>query len=58
MNRLSPLIVRRVGRFAPPISYEAAFGQDAAGEDRTIEDLKLFALSWLGGMVFFWTYFS
>jgi hypothetical protein len=57
MNRLSPLIVRRVGRFAPPASYEAAIAEDF-GEGRTFEDLKLFALSWVGGMVFFWTYFS
>jgi len=57
MNRLSPLIVRRVGRFAPAISYEAAIGEEI-GESRLFEDLKLFTLSWLGGMVFFWTYFS
>jgi hypothetical protein len=55
MNRLSPLIVRRVGPWAPALRYEEAepfAGVDAAG---WLDDLKLFATGWLGGLVFFGT---
>ena len=55
MSRLSPLIVRRVGPWAPALPYEEAelfAGADAA---RWLEDLKLFATGWLGGLVFFGT---
>lgn len=55
MNRLSPLIVRRVGPWALPLPNEEAepfAGVDAAG---WLDDLKLFATGWLGGLVFFGT---
>ena len=55
MSRLSPLIVRRVGprAAAPPFEQaEPCAGTDAAG---WLEDLKLFATGWLGGLVFFGT---
>lgn len=55
MNRLSPLIVRRTGPWARALPYEEAepfAGVDAAG---WLEDLKLFATGWLGGLVFFGT---
>ncbi len=55
MSRLSPLIVRRVGPWAPAPPHEAAepfAGTDAAAR---LDDLKLFATGWLGGLVFFGT---
>lgn len=55
MSRLSPLIVRRVGPWAAALPREEAepfAGADAAG---WLEDLKLFATGWLGGLVFFGT---
>jgi hypothetical protein len=55
MSRLSPLIVRRVGPWAPALPHEKAepfAGADAAG---WLEDLKFFATGWLGGLVFFGT---
>ena len=58
MSRLSPLIVRRVGPRAAamplprtePFTYE----QTAAW----IDDLKLFATGWAGGLIFFGTLLS
>lgn len=62
MNRFSPLIVRRVGRFAHPAIYPPAIYsnvRDAAPSVPSIaEDLKIFATSWLGGLVFFATFLS
>ena len=54
MNRLSPLIVRRVGAFAPRPIGEFS---DRAREERPdpLQDLKLFATGWVGGLVFFGT---
>ena len=54
MNRLSPLIVRRVGAFAP---QPRGGYPDRAGEARLdpLQDLKLFAKCWVGGLVFFGT---
>jgi hypothetical protein len=63
MNRLSPLIVRRAGPWA------AEWGQslfavsepdlaEAAGKATVppwLDDLKLFATGWIGGLVFFGT---
>jgi hypothetical protein len=57
MNRLSPLIVRRVGRFAPPLYFEVPCFSEAAISSG-LESLKLFAVGWLGGLVFFGTYIS
>ncbi len=62
MNRLSPLIVRRVGpRAAAAAMTAAAWNDDAEAEaqaSRNYEDLKLFATGWLGGLIFFGTFFS
>jgi hypothetical protein len=55
MNRLSPLIVRRVGPLAAarPLEDTAPFaGVDAAA---WLHDLKLFATAWIGGLIFFGT---
>ncbi len=54
MNRLSSLIVRRVGPFAPPLAWEGFADQGEAGPD-PLADLKLFATGWMGGFVFFGT---
>ncbi len=58
MSRLSPLIVRRVGPKAAalPIEREAPFaGTDAAV---WLDDVRLFATGWIGGLVFFGTLLS
>lgn len=61
MNRLSPLIVRRP---APPRMARAAVmafhPQPFPGAEpaRWLEDLKLFATGWIGGLIFFGTLFS
>ena len=55
MNRLSPLIVRRVGPMAAAIHLpepELFAGTEPA---RWLEDLKLFATGWIGGLIFFGT---
>ena len=57
MNRLSPLIVRRVGPYARVEPFVPALTQPW-DETSTIDDLKMFALAWLGGFVFFGTFFS
>jgi hypothetical protein len=57
MNRLSPLIVRRVGPSAPPIQWDIYAGEDEPGPD-LLESLRLFATGWLGGFVFFFTFLS
>lgn len=55
MNRLSPLIVRRYGPHAAALPLprpEPFAGADAAA---WLEDLKLFATGWIGGLIFFGT---
>jgi hypothetical protein len=56
MSRLSPLIVRRVGPRAAAVPLEAEelpfAGTDAA---QWLDDLRLFATGWIGGLVFFGT---
>ena len=54
MNRLSSLIVRRVGPFAPPLAWERLAERREAEPD-PLADLKLFATGWVGGLVFFGT---
>lgn len=56
MNRLSPLIVRRVGPHAPgavtlpmPVQWTESF------PPAWIEDAKLFAFGWISGLVVFLT---
>ena len=58
MNRLSHLIVRRVGRFAPAIAYPAPFALEAMPIARWQQDLKLFTTGWVGGLVVFGTFFG
>lgn len=54
MNRLSPLIVRRTGSFAPVIEWpEPVLPMEQAS--RLFDDIRLFALGWMGGLVFFGT---
>ena len=56
MSRLSPLIVRRTGPWAAALPIEEA--EPFAGTDAAawLEDLKLFATGWIGGLVFFGTF--
>lgn len=56
MSRLSPLIVRRVGPWAQALPLAAA--EPFAGTDAGawLDDLKLFATGWIGGLVFFGTF--
>ena len=55
MNRLSPLIIRRTGPRAAAMALEAA--EPFAGADAAawLDDLRLFATGWIGGLVFFGT---
>ena len=71
MNRLSPLIVRRVGPFLPETGRGTmrSMGVESAAAFRLLEpepfagaqpaqwldDLKLFATGWVGGLIFFGT---
>jgi len=57
MSRLSPLITRRVGPHAVATRYEAGFEQEK-DFPAYLEDVKLFAIGWLGGLVFFGTFFG
>ncbi len=56
MSRLSPLIVRRTGPWAAALPVEEA--EPFAGTDpgAWLDDLKLFATGWIGGLVFFGTF--
>ena len=58
MSRLSPLIVRRAGpkAVALPLADSALFAGAEPGV--WLEDLKLFATGWIGGLVFFGTLLS
>jgi hypothetical protein len=58
MNRLSPLIVRRTGPWAAAIAYEDHLPFAGADAAAWFEDLKLFATGWIGGLIFFGTFFS
>jgi hypothetical protein len=57
MNRLSPLIVRRVGPFAPALHFDWPL---VTPEQQTLilDDLKMLATAWLGGLIFFGTFFA
>jgi hypothetical protein len=58
MNRLSPLITRRTGPWAAALPNEDHIpfaGTDAAA---WLEDVKLFATGWIGGLIFFGTLLS
>ena len=56
MNRLSPLIVRRVGPVAAAVRYDPPPPFEGLDASRWLDDLKLFATGWLGGLVFFGTF--
>lgn len=58
MNRLSPLIVRRVGPHAVAVPLEEPEPFAGARPAEWLEDLKLFATGWIGGLIFFGTLFS
>ena len=57
MNRLSPLIARRTGAYAMalPLDWSPELSDE---QSRLIEDVKLFATGWLGGLVFFGTFLA
>lgn len=56
MNRLSPLIVRKTGRFAPALALPMPPPLNIAPEWQ--EDARQFLTAWVGGMVFFLTFLS
>ena len=66
MNRLSPLIVRdleltrprsgQVRALTVPVDSSRALPQGRPAE--WLENLKLFATGWIGGLIFFGTLFS
>jgi hypothetical protein len=55
MNRLGPLIVRRVG---PHAAQAIPIADERAPSSAMMDDLKTFALVWLGGLIFFGTYIA
>lgn len=57
MNRLSPLIARRPGAPAQPLHFDWSIGTEEE-QSRLLDDLKLFATGWLGGLVFFGTFLA
>jgi len=58
MSRLAPLIVRRVGPHAAAVALDE--DEPFAGTDagQWLDDLRLFATGWIGGLVFFGTFLS
>lgn len=56
MNRTAPTFGRRAQAFVLDASFEPMVGNGATS--RLADDLKLFALTWLGGLIFFGTYLS
>ena len=58
MNRLSPLITRRTGPWAAALPLDEAEPFAGTAPAARLEDLKLFALGWVGGLVFFGTLIS
>jgi hypothetical protein len=58
MNRLSPLIVRRAGPMAAAAAYREPEPFAGARPAEWLEDLKLFATGWIGGLIFFGTLFG
>ncbi len=55
MNRLSPLIVRRVGPTAAAVPLRRAEAAAIEQAGAWLDDLKLFATGWVGGLIFFGT---
>ena len=58
MNRFAPLIVRRAGPYAPVHRPRQLELPSAAAAGSMLDDLKLFATGWLGGLIFFGTFFG
>ena len=58
MNRLSPLITRRTGPWAMALPAETPDLLEGAAPPAWLQDLKLFAIGWVGGLVFFGTLIS
>ena len=58
MNRLAPLITRRTGPWAVALPIEDASPFVGAEPAAWLEDLKLFATGWIGGLIFFGTLIS
>lgn len=58
MNRLSPLIVRRTGRWAVALPLERPEPFAIAPGAAWHEDLRLFVLGWIGGLIVFGTFLS
>ena len=61
MNRLSPLIVRKPAGFATRSAARAMDWQnrshwEGADAGKYLDELKLFATGWIGGLIFFGTY--
>jgi hypothetical protein len=55
MNRLAPLIVRRTGPWAVALPLDPPAPLAVPGPAARLEDLKLFAIGWIGGLIFFGT---
>lgn len=56
MNRLSPLIVRKAGPYAPAFVFGPRYRPDEAQASALIADLRLFVTGWAGGLIFFATF--
>ena len=57
-SRLSPLITRRVGRFAAVLPLPAPIFIEPEQVAEWLADLRLFATGWVAGVVVFGTFFS
>jgi len=55
MNRLSPLIARRAGPRAAAVAMPAPAPFAGCGPPQWLDDLRLFATGWVGGLIFFGT---
>ena len=58
MNRLSPLITRSTGPWAAALPLDEPDVLAGAAPAVWLQDLKLFAIGWVGGLVFFGTLLS
>lgn len=58
MNRLSPLVTRRVGPTAAAASSSQQWQKREEQASVLLEDAKLFATGWAGGLIFFGTLLS
>ena len=56
MNRLSPLIVRQPRTASRPLFQWESEGVPEEKRPDLIEDVRLFAVGWLGGFIFFGTF--